>query len=475
MRRFLALSFVQRGLMLAVYVGSTMILARLLTPEQVGIFSMTAAFVSVAAAVREFGMSEFLIQERTLDAPMIRSVYGVAILVGLVVGLIVLLCAPALARAYEEPQIEHILYVLCLNFAILPFATPSMALLVREMSLGRAWSVQSAAVVMQYAVSIALAWRGHGPISLAWGSVAASVTSVVLLYLLRPGEVRLLPTLSRSRRAWHYGTRFAAMSSLESAAKNAHEFIIPSAFGFATLGLYSRAAGLFEQFNQNVTRAVSRVLLPVFAQDARGGRTELKRVYAAATANFTCIAWPFFIFVALLAEEIVLFLFGHQWKEAAPLLRLMCVAGMINAAHCFASDMLSSLGEIGAKLRIVSVTSPAWVILCGIGSLISIEAIAILSAGPALLSLVLYTLRLRALIDFSITDLLQSLGRSALVTACVALAVLAVKWAPLPDAIWVQLTSSAVAAALAWALSVFGIAHPMRAEVRRAMRVAMDR
>jgi O-antigen/teichoic acid export membrane protein len=475
MRRFLALSFVQRGLMLAVYVGSTMILARLLTPEQVGIFSMTAAFISIAASVREFGMSEFLIQERDLDPPTIRAVYGVAILVGLAVGLVVLLCAPALARAYNEPQIEQIVYVLCLNFIILPFATPSMALLVREMSLARAWGVQSAAVVAQYAVSIALAWRGYGPISLAWGSVAASVTSVALLYALRPGEVRLLPTLTSSRRAWQYGTRFAATASLESAAKNAHEFIIPSAFGFAALGLYSRAAGLFEQFNQNVTRAVSRVLLPVFAQDARGGRTELKRVYAAATANFTCIAWPFFAFIALLADEIVLFLFGRQWTQAAPLLQLMCLAGMINAAHSFASDMLSGLGEIGAKLKIVSVTSPAWVVLCLAGAFVSIEAIALLSAGPALISLFLYISRLRALIGFSFRDLVESCARSAVVTTAVALAVSGAAWAPLPDSTWIRLTAAAAAAGLAWLLAVVATAHPLRAELRRALRAAAGR
>jgi O-antigen/teichoic acid export membrane protein len=468
-RKFLALSFIQRALMLAVYVGATMILARLLTPEQVGIFSMTAAFVGVAAAIREFGMTEFLIQERNLTRDTIRATYGIAILVGCVVGAIVLALAPTIAAVYQEPLILSIAYVLCLNFVLLPFATPSMALLIREMSLGKAWGLQSAALVTQYAVSVFLAWRGFGPISLAWGSVASSVCSVILLNMVRPAEVRLLPTLKGAGPAWRYGSKFAAASSLEIAAKNVHEFIIPQAFGFAALGLYSRAAGLFEQFNQTFTRAISRVLVPTFALQARGDSTELASNYGKATSLFTCVTWSIFGFIAITAPQIILVLFGNQWREAAPLLQAMCLAGLIQAAYAFAGDVLSSLGDIGAKLRIMSVATPVWVALCLAGSLVGVEAIAFLSAGPAVVSLVMYSRRLEKLVGFSTKHLLQATFKSAFVALATAAAALltfqvdAIRSAP---AI-VQLAASGTFSGLMWLAACFALKHPLSLEIRQ--------
>jgi O-antigen/teichoic acid export membrane protein len=454
--------------MLAVYVAATMILARLLSPEQVGIFSMTAAFVGVAAAIREFGMTEFLIQERSLTRESIRATYGVAILVGCVVGAVVFAIAPAIASVYKEPQVQSIAYVLCLNFVLLPFATPSMALLIRELDLGKSWGVQSAAVVVQYVVAIFLAWQGLGAISLAWGSVASSVCSVVMLNVVRPAQLRLLPSLSGSRRAWRYGAKFAAASSLEVAAKNVHEFIIPQAFGFAALGLYSRAAGLFEQFNQNFTRAISRVLMPTFAQHARAESTELATHYAKATSLFTCISWSFFGFVAVTAPQIVLVLFGTQWLEAAPLLRLICLAAAIQGAYAFASDVLSSLGEVGAKLRIMSVATPVWVALCLAGSLIGVEAIALLSAGPALVSLVLYSRRLEKLIRFSSKQLVRATFKSgvvALAAASAAFLALQIDLISSAPAI-VQLAASALLTGIAWLFSCFALSHPLSLEIR---------
>lgn len=107
LRRFLALAFLQRGLSAAIYLAGTVILARLLTPQQVGIFSLSAAFVTIATAIREFGIREYVLQARELDRVGIRAAFGVSVTVGWAVGCLVLLARDLLSGYYDEPGVCH--------------------------------------------------------------------------------------------------------------------------------------------------------------------------------------------------------------------------------------------------------------------------------------------------------------------------------------------------------------------------------
>jgi O-antigen/teichoic acid export membrane protein len=476
-RRLLALAFLQRGASAVIYLAATVVLARLLTPAQVGVFSLSAAFIAVMTVLREFGVREYLLQARDLDSPGIRAAFGVSVAVGWSAGAVVLLLGPVIAGYYREPGITSVLTVMSLNFLFLPLATPMAALLYREMDIGRVLAIQTLGVAATQTASVALAWLGYGFMALAWGAVAGSLAQVVALTLSRRGTHWHRPSLRRSGPVWGYCWKYALGMGLESGAKNAHEFVIGRSFGFADLGLYSRAAGLFEQFNQNVSRGIARILLPSFAMDARQGAPGLGQRYRMAAQLYTAVAWPFFGFVASLSQEIIDVLFGSQWSTSAPLLRLMCVAAVLQAAYAFAGDILAGFGQVGARLRIASATAPLWVVLCLLGSTISLQAVALLTAGPAALALVLYSRRLRQLIGFSFSDLaratLSSAALALLVTAvCVGLRAWLARHTDHPAAI---LVLSAASAAVAWVALAYLLRHPIAGEVSLLARTVHTR
>ena len=477
MRRLLALAFLQRGASAVIYLAATVVLARLLTPAQVGVFSLSAAFIAVMTVVREFGIREYLLQARDLDSRGISAAFGVSIAVGWAAGVAVLLMRPVLAEFYQEPGISRVLTVMSLNFAVLPLATPLAALLYRDMEIGKVLMIQTLGVAAAQAASVILAWLGHGFMALAWGAVAGSMTQVIVLTATRRVAKWHFPSLRGSRRVWSYCWKYALGMGLESGARNAHEFVIGRSFGLADLGLYSRAAGLFEQFNQNVARGIARILLPSFAVDARQGVPGLRERYYEAEQLYTAIAWPFFGFVACLAPEIIAVLFGAQWNESAPLLRLMCVAATLQAAYAFAGDMLAGFGQVGARLRIAGATAPLWLALCVLGSTVSLEAIALLTAGPAALALLLFSRRLRLLIGFSFTDLLAATRPSAVLAALVTSLCAGQRWllVQMTDSPAVVVAVSAVSVAVFWTALAFLLKHPVAREVSILVRAVSTR
>lgn len=477
LRRLLALAFLQRGLSAALYLAGTVILARLLTPQQVGIFSLSAAFVTIATAIREFGIREYVLQARELDRAHTRAAFGVSMTVGWAVGCIVLLSRDLLSGFYDEPGVADVLTVMSLNFAFLPLATPMAALLYREMDIGRALLIQTVGVAATQLVSVSLAWLGLGYMALAWGAVAGSATQVLALSVYAGKRLWHLPSLRGSRAIWSYCVKYTAGIALESGARNAHEFVIGRRFGFAELGLYSRAAGLFEQFNQNVARGIARILLPSFAKDARQDASGLRERYAQATELYTAVAWPFFVFVAVMAPEIVAVLFGPQWEASGPLLRLMCVAAVVQSAFAFAGDMLSGFGRVGAKLRISSMTAPLWLVLCLLGSTVSVEAIALLTAGPTTLALILYSRRLKELLGFSFIDLVVATRRSALLALLFAVLCVAARlgMARLTGTAAVLFVGTGLVAGTAWLACAFALRHPIASEVAVFWKVLASR
>lgn len=468
-RRALFLSFAQRYVGMIIYLASTVILARLLTPREIGVFSLCAALTGIASSLRDFGISEYLIQERELTHDRLRAAYGMAFAIAWSLGILVFLSGWPLAAYYGEPGLREILAVTSLNFFLLPFGSPAHALLTREMAFGPVFIIQTAAGVTQAATSVALAWNGFSYMSLAWASIATTLVQILVTTYYRPRETWVLPGFREWARVWAYGSKATGAMVLGSISMNAHEFIIGRQFGFSALGLYNRAAGLMAQFHQNMTEAILRVAKPAFAASHRAG-SDLKLEYGRAISLFTGLAWPFFAFVGLMAGEIIHILFGVQWADAAPLARIFAMGSMIYCTWAFAPVFLASTGHIGRKLRVQVFAAPLTIAITLGASFISLQAVAVGGICASFVTLLLYGVPVNELMRFSGRDLIASCSKSAGVTVVtLAISIWARTFTPWAsgnaflDLMWVG-----VWAAAGWYGTVFALRHPLCEEMERA-------
>lgn len=412
-RGALVWSFAERYASLIVNVGSTMILARLLTPQDIGIYSVCAAFVTIATVLRDFGISEYLIQERELNEQKLRAAYAGAIAVGWGVGLVALLARHPLAVVLKEPAVVDVIGILALNFAILPFASPAFALLNRNMEFRKIFVIQFSSSMVHACTGVLLALSGHGFRSLAWASVANTSFQALLLLAMRPPGTLLLPGFTGLKQVFGFGSYFVTSRLIETTTRNAHEFIIARAFGLTSVGLFSRALGLLEMFYTNVTSAVQRVASPAFADQHRQGG-DLPALYAHSTAMLTALAWPFFGFVALMSRDILRLLFGPQWDAAAPICTLLALAIMPTYLNALGPNLLNATGHVAKRLRINLIYSPIHLILLVVASHISLEAVAASWIVSHSIALGLYVYYIRTLLHTTTRQLmgpsLKSIG-----------------------------------------------------------------
>jgi O-antigen/teichoic acid export membrane protein len=468
-RRALVLSFAQRYSALAIQFAAMVVLARLLTPAEFGTYAVASAVVTLAAVLQDFGVGNYLVKEASLDRDKIATAYGVAFVIAWPLGLAVYAASGAIAAWFGNPGLDPVIVVLSFTFAALPFSTPVLAMMRRDMQFERLCAVGIASALATAGVSLGLAVAGHGAISLAWGMLAGSLTTTLGAHLLRPGMLLLRPGLRHWPTVMRFGGQSAAIATLGEIGNQAPSIVAGRMLGLEAAGMLHRATSTIQIYRKGVLDGIMPVLLPAFAARLRGGM-EVKETFLRGLAYLTAIGWPFSVVLALLAYPVVRVLFGPQWDAAVPLVQILCLLGATTPFIHLNRPLFIAIGRIDLSLRIQLVVQPLKVVLVVLAAFQGLTWVAAALCLPPLLNAVLAHRYLTRLLGYRLGDLAGAVGRSVAVTASSAVVPLLVVLAlgPRPENSLLALAVGGAGAGLGWLAGVVAFGHPARAEISLA-------
>lgn len=323
---------------------STVIIARLLTPEQTGVFAVAAVFAALASTFRDFGIGEYLIQEKEITDETLRAALAVNIAISWIMAAALFAAAPFAGRFYGNAGVTDVMRVQSISFLLIPFGAITMAWFRREMNFRPILISGIAANVVGFAVSVSMAFMGYGYMSLAWASVAGVVVTVAVSFAMRPAWFPHWPALKGAKRIIHFGKFASFIYIFGQAGNGAPELIIGRASGMAGVGMFSRAAGLVEIFNHLVLRAVMLVCLPYLAAGARAQGSVVPAL-KTMISYLTVVGWPFLLFLGLAAYPAIRLLYGPQWVEAVSIAQILCAAAAVELLFSPSRDVLLALGK----------------------------------------------------------------------------------------------------------------------------------
>jgi O-antigen/teichoic acid export membrane protein len=315
---------------------------------------------------------------------------------------------------------------------------------------------------------VALAAAGYGPLSLAWASFGGVVISFVALLVLRPKAVLRKPSLKHWRRILSFGGQASLASFIGHLGSQAPDLIIGRLLGFHAVGLYSRAQGLVLAFEQQFTRSVTTVAFPAYARAHREGHS-LKLNYLRGLCYVTVFAWPFFAVLFLVAEPLILLLFGDQWRASAPVARALCVAGAVTAAWSLSPHLMLGAGRVGMFVRLLAATESCRITLIFMAAVSgqSLEVIAWVQAPISLLSFAITTHILGTISEIGFLEILRGMRASALVSLAVLLSSGAAKIGVDGSSELVVVAAVGSAGAITWLIVTFAFRHPITSEIGR--------
>ena len=469
----LAYSYLSKYLTLVIYFVTTIILARLLTPADIGIYTVASVFVGLGHLLREFGINNYIVQEKDLTTDKIRAAFTLNLLFGWSIALILYFTRTPIGSFYESEAVREVIGLLCINFLLVPIGAITFAYIRREMRFHHTLIIQVASALASSATGIIAALWGEGYRSLVWSAIAGTATSVIFTLLFRPSGVMLLPGLREIPHVFAF-CRYAGSSEiLIHAGQTAPDWILGKVLNMGAVGLYSRAVGTVNIFSRAFTEGLAGVILPHFSKQHRDGKIDRDQ-YLFLVACITAVAWPFFATLAVLSEPVIRILFGVKWLESVPVLRILCLHALLVYTTVLVEQVLISSGQVRTSFRIILAIQVLMIGAVLASATYGLVWVAAAVAGVGLVQVCIYQIAGQRLLNIPITSFTPIYRKNILLTIItVAPSLFAVtildgtSLAFIPNAIGVVLLTG-----LAWLGAVWMLKTPLFDELALVLKHA---
>jgi O-antigen/teichoic acid export membrane protein len=475
LRRSIGFSMLDKYLAQALAIGTTVIMARLLTPAETGLFIVAQAVILLAENFRDFGIGTYLVQAPVLDRARIRTAFTISMALSLVMGAVLVVTSGWLAAFYADSparsqELQHLLLIACIGFAAVPFGSPVLALLRREMAFRSLAVINVAVAVTNAIVTISLGLLGFGAAAYMWAYVGSNLFLVALVLLIRPDPTLYRPSIFAFSEIFRFGLTSAAIVLANMAYDLIPRLWFGRALGLDAVGIYARATALCQIPDRMIAQGLQPVLLPAFARRRREGG-DLGQAWLDGARLITVFHWPALLMLALLADPIVALLLGAQWGEAAPLLRFMALATMALAPACLTYPLLVAAGQIRASLvgTVISLAPSAAILILAAPHGLQAVANCLLVVMPLQMGVALVLIM--RVTGLHVREILAAIRPSLIVTlATSALPALIMLAGPRSFAFDSgQAVLAIIGAAVGWAIGVVVTGHPIGDEIRRVL------
>ena len=467
-RSSLIFSFLDRYASLVITVVSSMVIARLLTPAEIGVFSVTMVLLIFVNTVRDMNAGQYMVQEKNLTTERIRAVWALQLGLGLGLAVLVLAVSHPVALFYSEPRMRGIMLVVALNYAVNPFGSLTSAWLVREMKFGSLALMRFASALAGALVSTGLAWKGYGPISLAYGSLCATAVNAIAATFYRPKSFPWLPGLSEIRTVLSFGTKVTGGSFISQLALNAPELVLGKIQNVAAVGYFSRANGLVQMFYRLFVDAALNVCMPWFAKCLREDG-EVTAPYLKATAYLTVFGWPFCFGLACLAHPAIKLLYGDQWGNSVDLTRILAVATVVSVPAALSRTALLAAGYVNTVVKVTILTALPTIALVVLGAYWGLNEVGLLLVLASLFTSWLWLHALNRDLGIQWRAILAVFWLSTKVTLMSAIgpATALMIYGPRPEQIVAALGVGISLGIVGFVVGVFVFDHPVKLEITR--------
>lgn len=342
-----AMSWAQRAIAVAV----TLLLARLLGPNELGTFALAAVFVMFLQIFIDRGVQTALIQRETLDPEHLDAGFWLMLAIGAGLMAAGVVASGWWAQWNGLPVLARVIPVLSLILPIQALTVVPQALLQRDLDFRALAGATALAALTGGVVGIAVALAGGG----LWAFVCQQLTHSAVLALSLCYAVPWRPRLRYSRvqgaELLEFSSSVYATALGSFCHRQADVILVGGILGPVAAGIYHMAERLVGNLNEAVTRSLALASLPHFSQ-LQGDRHQLHQAYLMCIRASALVTIPAMAGLAVASGPLVAML-GERWQGTAAVASLLCVLGALRATTLFTGPVLNATGRPGVMARLV--------------------------------------------------------------------------------------------------------------------------
>lgn len=322
----------------------SIVLARLLTPDDYGIIGLTAIIIVICNTLIYGGFSNALIRKKDVTEDDYNTVFVVNFGMSLLLYGVIYVSSPWIASFFNREELTDLTRVSSLGLIIGALSIVQQTRLTKKIDFRTQTIITFIASISSGVVGIVMAIAGFGVWSLVAQSLLNQLVRTVLLWIYNKWIPKLRFSAKSFRELFGFGWKIMVSGLLETVWKELYQVVVGKFYSPATLGQYTRAKGFSRMLSSNLTGVIQRVTYPVLSsiQDDKPRMIDAYRRIIKTTMFVTAISM---LFLGAISEPLLYCLIGPKWHEAATYLPLICITGSFYPLHAINLNMLQVQGR----------------------------------------------------------------------------------------------------------------------------------
>ena len=308
------------------------ILAHYLEASDFGLMAIVAMIIGFSSLFLGLGVSASIIHKQDITHVQLSSLYWLNVISGLVLFAIVYAIAPLVAAFYHETELTPITRILAVNFVISSVSSQYGLLLQKALKFNVIAKIGIVSVLAGFVTAVSLVVQGYGVYTLVYASLmSALVAAAMNIYIgMKTHRLSLVFEYKEITSMISFGMFQMGERGINYFNSQFDVLLIGKLLGVEALGIYTVAKNLAMRPAQIINPIVTKVTFPVMAK-AEGDTVQFKNIYLKTINYLSSINFPIYILMAILAEPIILILFGERWHDSIIILQILSIYGAIRS------------------------------------------------------------------------------------------------------------------------------------------------
>ena len=466
-RRSLGWAFGGQFISFAVAFVGSIIVARLLSPHEMGIFAIAMATQGIVQIFFAFGVGSYVVRDRDLRPETLDAAFTVNAMLSLALAGVLLVASLGGALLFGDAAAGLVLRISAIGPLIGIFSFRQSVMLQREMRFKGISLINVVSGLVLTSTTVLLALLGFSYLSPAYGSLASALCTAVLYGIYGREHTGFRISFAGWRTIATFGMRMVMMSGMGAFAGRISELILGRVLGLAALGLYGRASNLSNLIWNNVYGTATQIIFVQMSREFRETGT-LRQTYLRSLQLITAVMWPLLLGIAILSKPTVHLLYGDQWLGAALPLSCLMLMQLVSLCYGMSWELFVLHDETARQTRLEATRSVLGIILFTVGCQFSLVGAALGRVADACTGVLLYYPHVKRLAGTIPGEIRRVFVQSALLMLVAVapsfLLMMQVDWSATVS--WFLVATSIGVGVALWLLTLAMLHHPLIDEMR---------
>lgn len=423
-------SFLNRCSNQVVMFAVSMVLARLLSPEDFGVIALANVTIGLVTCFTNLGLGAALIQRTEVEELDYCTFFWADAVMRLLVYIVIYMIAPFAAEYYSKSELGILIRLLALGIPFGIISSVSGLKLTRAMDFKTPSVISMVSCVVSSIVSIIMALRGYGLWTIVGQQLSVNVLATLITFCRVPWIPKFLFSWIRFRQFFSFGSKMLASDILDTFYNDIISIIIGKHFSLSSLGYFNKGQSIPQLLINSVNGPINGVSFPMLSK-LQGDKVKYRAAFSRALQTSVFFCAPMMAGMIVVAKPLIMLLFGEKWIPAVPFLQIMAIVCVFSPLHYLNLNAIMAMGrsDIFLKLEVAKKITAIIIILVSIpfGLMAFIGSKILIS----IVSLVINAYPLKSLLNYSLWQQIKDLSHTAGGSLVMLLLLFPLQWLPL--------------------------------------------